>query len=342
MTRLARVPVNPVLARELKERMRGWRAWIVLTAYLLILGAILYLVYEGRSGSPADPFRGPVATQVASVGRSMFEWLVFFMMLLVLFLVPGLTSGAIAGERERQTLVPLQVTLLRPLSILVGKIAASLAFVALLVVATLPLLSVAYLVGGVTVTDIVRAVGAVLLTGVALACLTAACSTFMRRVQSATVLAYAVVLVLTLGTFLAWAAAGLIDRSRGIDAADPPVGILVANPLVAAADILGERGFAVDSPFDPIKELLDRGNGGQVFREGEVIFADGPRPPPMVAEAFGSSEVPIAFDEFGNPIFAAEDGFPVWARTSLVLGGLSVAGVGLASRRLRAPARRER
>ena len=52
------------------------------------------------------------------------------MVVLVLFFVPGLAAGAIAGERERQTLATLQVTLLRPRSILVGKIAAALAYLA--------------------------------------------------------------------------------------------------------------------------------------------------------------------------------------------------------------------
>src|ERR687897_3498024 len=132
------VTVNPVLRRELVERMRGRRTFIVLTIYLGVLAGILYLVYQTNRGTSASSFGAPVATQIASVGRGIFEWLLFFMLLLVLFLVPGFTSGAIAGERERQTLVPLQVTLLRPWQIVVGKLTASFAFLALLVVAAAP------------------------------------------------------------------------------------------------------------------------------------------------------------------------------------------------------------
>ncbi|MGH3370680.1 MAG: ABC transporter permease, partial [Nocardioidaceae bacterium] len=110
--------------------MRGRRTWISLTIYLALLAGIAYLVYEAAGGGGNnDPFVPPQPTQFARVGREVFEWLIFFMMLLVLFLVPGYTSGAIAGERERQTLVPLQVTLLKPWQIVIGKLGASVAFV---------------------------------------------------------------------------------------------------------------------------------------------------------------------------------------------------------------------
>ena len=139
-----RRPLNPVLARELRIRLRGRQAWILLTLYLLLLAFTLFLVYQGESGSLGgnnDPFSIPSPTRFASVGRSVFEALMMIMLLLVLFLVPGFTSGALAGERERQTLVPLQVTLMRPWQIVVGKLTASFAFLALLVVATAPVVT---------------------------------------------------------------------------------------------------------------------------------------------------------------------------------------------------------
>src|SRR5205085_1967042 len=72
------------------------------------------------------------AQAASSAGRSIYHWLLFVMLALICFIVPGLTAGAIAGERERQTLIPLQITLLSPRSIVFGKLLASLAFVVLL------------------------------------------------------------------------------------------------------------------------------------------------------------------------------------------------------------------
>ena len=158
------IAVNPVLGRELKERMRGRRAVIILTIYLVLLTLALWLVYEAASAS--NDFGNPLPTQLAEVGSTVFEWVLFFMLLIILFLVPAQTAGAIAGERERQTLVPLQITLLSPRSILLGKVCAAMAFLALLIVAAVPLLAIAYLIGGVTIQQVLGGTALVLATGV--------------------------------------------------------------------------------------------------------------------------------------------------------------------------------
>ena len=134
--------LNPVLARELRERARGRRTFIILTVALAVLASILDLVYTATR--PANTINGVFdlnALDSARSGRQIFDTMLLLILLLVCFLVPGLTAGAITGERERQTLVPLQVTLLKPRSIVLGKVASSLAFVILMLIATAPLLA---------------------------------------------------------------------------------------------------------------------------------------------------------------------------------------------------------
>jgi ABC-2 type transport system permease protein len=329
---MAALTVNPVLSRELMERMRGRRATVVITLYLVILSGILYLVYQSSGGSNVDPFGPPAATQVAAIGRGIFEWLLFFMLLLVLFLVPGQTAGAIAGERERQTLIPLQVTLLRPASILLGKVGASLAFLVLLVVATLPLVSVSYLIGGVTIRQVLGSVALVLASGVALACLTAAVSTFAKRVQSATVLSYGLVLFLVVGTFMLYGAAALVDRSRGSDAANPPIELLLANPLVAVADVVGGSVngsySSISSPFAPLRSMLHR-DESTTFQNVGGGFINGQ---------------PVRFDNQGKVVAnnPGQSNKHFWMWSMLLLFTAAAASLGLASRRLRTPAENER
>jgi hypothetical protein len=324
--------VNPVLRRELVERMRGGRTLVVLTVYLMLLSGILYLVYTVTRDTRTDPWES-AASQVASAGRGIFEWLVFFMVLLVLFLVPGVTSGAIAGERERQTLVPLQVTLLRPTSILLGKIAASTAFLLLLLVATTPLLAVSYLIGGVSIGQVVAAVAVVAAIGLGLGAVSAGISACVRRVQAATVLAYGFTLVLVIGTLLVFAAAGLVDTSRGVDEANPPSWILVPNPLAAVADVV-EEDRAVDgirnaSPFDGLIRLIE--SDDDVVETMEVPGPD------------GGLRV-VAFDENGNEVALGDgsDGIGFLWQSLGLLGLLAVASVAIGARRLRAPAAVER
>lgn len=340
--------VNPVLARELKERMRGRRATIIITAYLVLLTLALWLVYEAASSANAN-FGSPLPTQLAEVGSTVFEWVLFFMLLIVMFLVPAQTAGAIAGERERQTLVPLQITLLSPRSILLGKVCAAMAFLGLLVVAAVPLMSIAYLIGGVTIAQVLGGTALVLATGVCVATLCAAISTYAKRVQSATVLCYGLTLGLTLGTLLAYGAAVVVDESRGSDAGNPPAAIVALNPVAIVGDLVGGNSFGNEtSPFDAIKRLTDPEDQFSAFDDGSLrVVGGGPIPllPGDAGGGFVSGDVgKIAFDVGGGfePQASGDAGLPFWAGSLLALAGLSVVALLRAAHRLRTPAERER
>ncbi len=263
-------PLNPVLARELKQRMRGRHVWLVVTLYLAVLALILRWVYV--TATRTDSFGGGFDLLAsATAGRAIFQWLLFFMLLLVCFIVPGLTAGAISGERERQTMVALQLTLLRPRSIVAGKLLASLAFVVLLIIASLPLVTVPFLVGGVSLPEVVKGLWMVLATAVTLACLTLACSALLRRTQAATVVAYGLTLGLVLGTLMIYGAQQ-IPRSAGTPRPKP--WILALNPFAATADVVQGRNETntFDSPFSAMGELLRL---SQDDRFGQVITGSG-------------------------------------------------------------------
>ena len=277
-------PVNPVFARELRQRMRGPRASIVISLYLLLLSLIVWTLYEGASRTQ-QAFSGPQIEQVAGLGRSVFQTLLFCVLLLVCFIVPAQTAGAIAGERERQTLIPLQVTLLRSRSILFGKLLASLAFVLLLIVATLPLVGVAFLLGGVEVFEVLRATAMLFVIALVLACLSLFCSTLTRRTQGATVLSYGLVLSLVLGTFMVFGAQAVF--ARGDERVLRNQTVLHLNPFMAMADVLDRRGDIFNggtgfSPFSPFQALLQQRRGDERFvgQVDRVEVIDG-RPVPV-------------------------------------------------------------
>ncbi len=325
--------VNPVLGRELKERMRGFRSPFVLTAYLALMGVVVYVVYAEQTGERTNPLGGADATSSALIGRGIFEWIGFFMLVLVLFIVPGLTASAITGERERQTLLPLQVTLMRPRSIVIGKVGAAAAFVVLLVVATAPMLALSYLIGGVSIRDVVQYIGLVVVSALAMAGISVAISCFSKRVVTATVLSYGVVLLLALGSFVAYAAAEAIDESRGTDETNPPERLLIASPLAAAADLLGPARSGLQrqpsSPFNPIRDLIDS-TDDESTNSGVIV------PGPFPVPAPGASTATSAFeDEDGS-------GLAFWIECLIALTALAVAAMAAGSRRLRTPAKSER
>lgn len=321
---------NPVLTRELRTRMRGRRAATIITMWLAMNAGVLALVYLAAQNVAQQRFGFAGLANTVDIGRGIFEWTLFGMLLLMLLIVPAQAAGAIAGERERQTLIPLQVTLLTPRRIVIGKLAASVAFLTLLIVSALPLLAVGYLVGGVGIGDVVIGTGAVLLSGFLVAAGCIAVSTYVRRVQGATVLCYALVLALTVGSLLAYGAYAIVDQSRGFDAADPPDALLLPNPVAFVSDVVGDYHHGeMPSPFDGLYSLVN---------EEEQFVAVAPDAGNV---AFGGEFIG-GEAQFVQPERRAEGGFPFWLGSLITLGLWSFAALALAVRRLRTPAETER
>lgn len=316
------VMVNPVIGRELTERLRGFRAYLAVMIFVLVLALTMFLVFEASEGS-ASSFDLSART---GVGRLVFESVILIMTVLVLFFVPGLTAGAIAGERERQTLATLQVTLLRPRSIIAGKVAAALAYLLLLVVAALPVLAVSYLLGGIRLRDIALGVLSVVLVAVLLATMVVAVSTFAKRVQTATLLAYGFTAVLTVIGPLVWGIAAVLDQ-RSSETVAPPAWLLTINPLSLVADLGTGNRSGGDGPLTSIREYL----GEAKARNDGSWWAWFPEP----VNWSRVDEASIA----GRPLGG---GPAAWVLSVISLSIVAAALSLLAVRRLRAPAETER
>lgn len=310
--------INPVLDRELRQRSRSARSMVLLSLFLALLIGVLYLAHAGNQASISFS-SDPITALTSQVGRSMFEWVLTTMLVLLLFLVPGISSGSVAGERDRQTLIPLQVTLLGPVQIFLGKVLASSSFVLLLTVAAAPVLAVPYLVGGVSLGSVVRALVALLVVGVVLAVIGVACSAIFRRTQTATLAAYGMVLALTAGTLVLLAMLAVIDAQRGTDEIEARLVAVYANPFVAVADASGEVGSRATSPFSPIKQALLAASAGP---DVEIVDAG------VVIDRRTGERV----DRDVGP-----GGVPIWVRSLLAQAAIAGLLALLGIRKLRAP-----
>ena len=227
---------NPVLKREVVERWRSRRAPMTLTIYLAILGGIMYGLY--RTGIAVlrsqFGFGFDASTAGPALGRFLVEGLFFFVLLLVLFVGPGYAAAQISGERERRTLTLLQVTLLRPVSIVLGKLGAAVAWLSLLVVAAVPLGAVAFFLGGIGIADLLR--GGLMLTvlAVSVAGMGLGISSLTKKTTGSIVLTYGMVLTLTLGTLFLAGVEAVLRATRGQEVRTPVA--LYFNPFFGLAD----------------------------------------------------------------------------------------------------------
>ncbi len=188
---------NPVLVKEIRIRMRGKRAFIILTSHLLALGTavlLAYLVFQLSSSSTTTSLESRRA-----FGKSLFGLLVWLELVMISFTAPALTSGAIATERERQTYDLLRVTLLPARSLVLGKFTAGLVFIALLLFTSLPLQSPAFLIGGVVIQEILIAIVILIVTAIAFCAAGMFFSSLFSRTLLSTVLSYAFAIFLVFG-----------------------------------------------------------------------------------------------------------------------------------------------
>lgn len=193
--RLRRVFQNPVTLKELRGRMRGRRAFVVLTIYLLLMSGIISLIYLAFAAAANDPY-GP---QAQDAGKVVFGAVVGVQVFLVLFVAPAFTAGAISGEKERQTFDLLRTTLLSTNAFVGGKLLSALSYVLLLVFASIPLQSIAFLLGGITAAEVVLSQLLVVAAAVAYALIGMFLSSLMKSTLAATVATYAVSIFLTIG-----------------------------------------------------------------------------------------------------------------------------------------------
>jgi ABC-type transport system involved in multi-copper enzyme maturation permease subunit len=199
---------NPVIMKELKGRMRSRRAFILLTAYLALISIFIGMVYvilaDVSSFGRVDPdFR-------QNAGKGIFSTIVLLELLLVSFIGPGLTAGSITSEREHQTFDLLRVSLLSSRALILGKLGSAFVYLFLLILTALPIGSIAFLLGGVGLAEILIAGLMLIISAMYFCALGLFFSSLMKRTLAATVSSYGVILlsilmlgvVLFLGTFL--------------------------------------------------------------------------------------------------------------------------------------------
>lgn len=242
------IRLNAVLDKELRTRMRGWRAALIITAYLALLASIS-LIYLGGANVPQSYGAS------AAVGQQLFMWLAGFQMALVIFITPSSTANAISGERQRQTLDLLLVTRLSSLSIVLGKLVAGLAFDILLVLCSVPLFSLVFLFGGVGPAQMASMFATFLATAVLLGSMALFISTIARRGGAAIVLSMLSTLGFTIGLGLLSLYFVFGSSSNGGQAAsiplpayfDPILGFLAALP---GSDWNGTIGHFTGGPLN--------------------------------------------------------------------------------------------
>jgi ABC-2 type transport system permease protein len=305
--------IAAIMVKDLRGRMRGRRTYIVLTVYLVLLGGFAWMLLQineqtlvaqsCQDFSSCGGFRGGGdALGSASIGRGIFVGLMMLLTLITAVLSPASTAGAISGERERQTLDLLTVTPITSVAIVLGKLLSALAWVFLLIFASIPLTALVFAFGGVAPDDILRGYGVLLATAVGFGSVGLFFSGLLQRTGAATGLTYVMTLLLTIGSAFYWVFLGATSND-GFGTRRPAEVVLYLNPFVAQADVacgteIGFSGWC--SIVGSITGDVPTFGGGVI--DGQVKCA-----PDGSCQTFGSGVAVPVGPAFNGGVCAAPD-----------------------------------
>ena len=226
--------VNPVLAKELRDRVRTWRSPLLITIYVLALAQIGGFVYYLQTRYSYG------GTQALRLGVELFGILAIAQLALIAFLAPGMTASIISGERERQTWPLLLVTRLSPFSIVIGKLLSAISYIVLLILASMPIYSMVFLFGSVAMRDLLLVVLISLATTVTIASLGLFCSALFKRTITAIVISYLLSFFLFGGTLISAAVIQNMNMEKWsrLNQIPPTPFIVNFNPIVALGSAL--------------------------------------------------------------------------------------------------------
>jgi ABC-type transport system involved in multi-copper enzyme maturation permease subunit len=270
--------ISAIGVKELRGRMRGRRAFVFLTVYLVLLGGIAWMFEGIQEQTYRNTYAGQAAFASAAIGRGTFTALLLLQTLLVVVLAPASTASAISTEHEKQTFDMLATTPISSLAIVVGKLLSALVWVFILVLASIPLSALVFVFGGVAPDDVLRGYLVLIATAIGLGSMGLFFSALARRTQAATILNYIAVLAVSLGSifvFVFWDSVGARTsfRSDGttVVSGRPPEALLYFNPYFAQADVLCgvENGFG--SFCDQVSYITNRSRFGVPIQTDPVI-----------------------------------------------------------------------
>ncbi len=186
----------PLLTRELTEQAARKRTFVLRVIYAVILyGFTFIMLWEemSRWAGQSFAFMGRGKDLFATLARLQFYGLYLFL--------PAMACGVLTSEKERDTLSLLMLSRLGGWSIILGKLFSRLIPMASFILLSVPLVAVAYSLGGVEQGDILNLAWGLMITALQVGSLAVACSAWFRTTASAFMGTYLIGVLLISGPF---------------------------------------------------------------------------------------------------------------------------------------------
>ncbi len=175
----------PLLTKELIEQSARKRTYILRVIYAIALyGTTLWAFYQQLGSLNGS------GLSILGQGRQLFVSLAWFEFAGIYVFLPAMTCSVLTAEKERDTLGLLLLTKLGPWTIVFEKLFSRLVPMASFVLLSLPLLAVAYSLGGIEFGDIAQLMWVLAITALQVGSFAVLCSAWFRTTAAAFLATY--------------------------------------------------------------------------------------------------------------------------------------------------------
>ncbi len=229
--------INPILERELKTKSRTKKMPVTISLYLGILALFSYAIFT----TTVSIREGINPSSIIEA----FDITVVIQLIMIMTVTPMLTATSISGERDRQTLDLMLCTDISPWTIIFGKIYAALSTVLLLIVLSLPILSIVFILGGGSLLDMLIIMLYYIASAFAISSVSIYSSTKYKKNITAIVMTYVILFIIYVLPFIFTAILGSILPMYNYQFVDT---VIEPNSYIFASLIFGwNPGYGVVS-----------------------------------------------------------------------------------------------
>ena len=256
--------INPILKKELMVGSRSMKmsfAIMGINGFLTLVVILVMMIASGASVLSGYDYSNLIC---------LFPVLGCIECGILSLVVPIITSGSISGEREKQTLDIMLTTPVKTFSIAVGKLESAMVVVMMYMISSIPLLAIAFVLGGLSWWALLGLIGMMLYLGIYVGSVGIFCSSVVKKSVAATILTLAIgigIITLTTVIFSSWnglaAYMGLLKYGESYDyEMGASLIVLMLNPYAPFFDFM-VRTMTSQSVFTMWDSI---GNGNVILK----------------------------------------------------------------------------
>jgi ABC-type transport system involved in multi-copper enzyme maturation permease subunit len=334
--------IAAVARHEIRVRLRTGRVRLLLAVWVLGLGSLTAVLW--RTAHDVDGLH--------QRGVPVFGGLMVMLLALSLLIVPTLAAQSINGDRERGVLAVLQVTLLTPLEIALGKLFAAWGVALVFLGLAVPIAASTLFMGGVGVGRLAITVLVVAVIMGVISAIAQCWSGLLSRTSTSSMVSYLSVFALTIGTLVVFGLALTSTRGTHTVTEQVPDYDAIVNGQITSTDqiptrtetrttddvrpekvwwLLAPNPFVILADAAPQKHKLSI----NLQSDGDSAFTFDPLG--GIAGAVRDARDP---NHTMDPLGARQAQSPVWPWGLAFDALLGLGAVTITTRRLRAPVKR--